>query len=215
MSQATQEQGSGQPDLNAPGNTATTPPPGQQQASAEQGQPGSGTPAQGTGDEDKGKGSKREVLADLAEERQKRHELESTVAQQGQQLKEFLEGIGKALGIKTDSTQTPEQLQASLAEAQQASKDNQVLLGVYAAAHTLQADPTKIMDSVRVRDQLRGVDPSDTAKITEVITKAVADNPHFRLTPAGAGSGDAGAGGDSRTPAQSMNDWIRSAARGR
>lgn len=212
MSQPTQEQGSA-PDLNGAGVKVTTPPPAQQ-AGTPQGQPGDGGQATGTGDSEQGKGSKREVLADLAEERQKRHALETTVTQQGQQLKDFLEGIGKALGIKSDEVD-PAQLQASLAEAQQSARDNQVLLGVYAAAHTLQADPTKIMDSVRVRDQLKGVDPSDQAKIASVIAEAVNANPHFKLTPTGAGAGDAGAGGDTRTPAQSMNDWIRSAARSR
>lgn len=216
MSQSTQEQGQQGPDLNAQGNTATSGA-GTGQAGAVQGSAGDAGQGQGTGSEQdsQGKGSKREVLADLAQERQQRHQLEQQVAQQGQQLKDFLDGIGKALGIKTDE-QTPEQLQAALVASQQETNDSKVLLGVYAAAHQLQADPTKIMDSVRVRDQLKNVDPSDTAKITEVITKAVADNPQFKITPTGAGSGDAGAGGGGeRTAAQSMNDWIRQAARSR
>lgn len=188
--------------------TGTTPPAGDQQQQGTTPPPATGTTPPAN---DEGRGSKTAILADLAKERDQRQALEATVAQQGQQLQEFLGAIGKALGVTTEE-KSPAQLQEELANSQNEARENKVLLGVYAAAAQLQADPSKIMDSVRVREALKGVDPADSAKIASVIAAAVQENPHFKLVPSGAGANDAGAGGDSTPPVNDMNAWIRAAA---
>lgn len=120
---------------------------------------------------DQGRGSKDAILADLARERDKRHQLEESFGR-------FREGLAAALGITDDKQVSPDELADQL-EAERAEKA--------AAARELAAlraipdgvDREALMDSRAFRAALDGVEPAQAA---EVVASFVADNPRFRVT---------------------------------
>ena len=99
-----------------------------------------------------------------------------------QARQDLAQQIGKALGLVKDGDAAPdpaklaEQLAGAQAEGQQARTE----LAVYKAAGKHGADPDKLLDSRKFADQIKDVDPSDTKKISELIKKAVEDNPNYR-----------------------------------
>jgi len=121
-----------------------------------------------------GRGSKNAVLADLARERDKRHQLEK-------QFAEFRDGLGKALGLTQDEQPTPEQLTRQLAESQAATRAAQTQLAVLQNLPD-GVDREALLDSTAFHKVISDATP-DT--IADTITTFVEQHPRFKTKPAG------------------------------
>ncbi|MDU0864424.1 hypothetical protein [Actinomyces urogenitalis] len=120
--------------------------------------------------------ARREAAASRTKAKTAADDAKTTLAQQ----------IGKALGIITDDQPAPTvedltgQVQASQAETRAARTE----VAVYKAAHTLNADPTALLDSRSFLASLEDVDPTDSTAVADAIKTAVANNPRLALAPA-------------------------------
>lgn len=126
-----------------------------------------------------GRGSKSAVLADLARERDKRHQLEK-------QFAEFRDGLGKALGLTQDEQPTPEQLTEQLTQAQAETKAAQLQLAVYQSMPD-GVDREALLDSNAFREAISDATPDDIAATINAFVDA---HPRFKTQPAGAGARD-------------------------
>ena len=169
---------------------------GEQQAPANpanQAQNASQQPATGQQEEYKGAGGKDALKADLAKERDKRQALETQVAELGQ----FRDGLAKLFGAKPDEL-TPEQLQAKLTAAEQASAAQAKQLAVYGSAPA-GVDVKALLDSHAFLTALDGAENKPEA-ISKVVTDFLRDNPRFS-TASPAAWRDANASGTPTTDA--------------
>ena len=126
-----------------------------------------------------GRGSKSAVLADLAKERDKRHQLEA-------QFSQLRDGLAAALGIDQGETPTPEQLTEQLTQAQAETKAAQLQLAVYQSMPD-GVDREALLDSTAFREAISDATPDD---IAATITEFVDAHPRFKTKPAGAGARD-------------------------
>lgn len=126
-----------------------------------------------------GRGSKSAVLADLAKERDKRHQLEA-------QFSQLRDGLAAALGIDQGETPTPEQLIEQIAQDQAETKAAQLQLAVYQSLPD-GVDREALLDSNAFREAISDATPDDIAAI---ITEFVDAHPRFKTQPAGAGARD-------------------------
>ena len=155
-------------------------------------------------------------VGELAQERQKRHELEQKVAGLEKAQSDQLSAFKQALGL-SDAQQTPEQIQSAMQQTlnQQASEHKAALtqLAVHQLAAANGADPAALLDSNKFLTSIKDLAPTDTAGITKAITDAVAANKQLAATKSvspGAGDAGQGAGGGGSKPTTS--DLIRAAA---
>lgn len=128
---------------------------------------------------DQGRGSKDAILADLAREREKRHQLEQSFGQ-------FREGLAAALGITDDKPVSLDELADQL-RTTRAERDAAALELAALRAIPEGVDREALMDSRAFRAALDGADPATAA---DVVTRFVADNPRFRATPRAAAARD-------------------------
>lgn len=91
--------------------------------------------------------------------------------------------IGKVLGLVEDDATDPAKLTESLTQAQSEAQQARVELAVYRAADTAGGDPAALLDSTSFLKSLDGIDPSDSAAVTEAITKAVEANSRLGAAP--------------------------------
>ncbi|MDQ9081538.1 hypothetical protein RFH37_08240, partial [Cutibacterium avidum] len=120
-----------------------------------------------------GRGSKSAVLADLAKERDKRHQLEA-------QFSQLRDGLAAALGIDQGETPTPEQLTEQLTQAQAETKAAQLQLAVYQSMPD-GVDREALLDSTAFREAISDATPDD---IAATITEFVDAHPRFKTKPA-------------------------------
>jgi hypothetical protein len=211
--QAAPEGGNAGGGGNSSGNVL---PPGVAQgsaaASALQGQQ---APAQGgnggqqTGDQ---KPAGYVPVAEVAQERQKRHELEQKVAEMQTAQTNQLEAFKAALGLKPE--QTADQVAATLQKQQNDHRTALVQLSVHQLATTAGADPAKLLDSNSFLNSIKDLQPTDHAGIRAAITKAVETNQTLAATPVtrpGAGARDAANNGSKDNAAPTMSDLFRAA----
>lgn len=155
--------------------------------------------------EDKGKGSKDAVLADLAKERDKRQELE-------QQFTDFRTALAGALGLNKDEAPDPAALAAQLAE-----KDDQIR--TLSARETIRtigkdagADTEALLDSATFLNTLGNLDLTNAAAVTDHVKSFVEAHPRYAAVKVTPGVRDAAAGGDTSTNSVDVNELIRRAA---
>lgn len=127
-----------------------------------------------------------------------------------QQRQDMLDGIAKALGLKTDDAppdpavlqQTVTQREEKISTLENDLRVRDVELAAFRSASQLGADAAALLDSRSFVTTLAALDPAADDFATQVeaaIKKAVDTNPKFRAasvpTPGAAGIGAAGAGG--------------------
>lgn len=145
-----------------------------------------------TGDDDKGKGGKDALLADLAKERDRRQELEQRFADAETQRREQMDAFAKALGLKPDDTPadpaklaeqiSAEQAKATAAEARAVEAERR--LAVFQAAPALEGNALALLDSASFLTSINEIDPTDAEKLGAAITAAIEKNPLFKANPA-------------------------------
>lgn len=145
--------------------------------------PGDGQPQNGTGGDGEGDVSSlpawaqkliKDTRGEAANHRTKAKESETKHAG-------TLDAIAKALGLKGDDKPADaEQLAEQLATERTGGQQARTELAVFKAAGKHGADPEKLLDSRAFADRLKGVDPTDTKKIGDLIKKAVEDNPSYK-----------------------------------
>lgn len=147
------------------------------------------------------RGSKAQVLDDLAKERRERQAAQ-TLAQENDAK---LTAVLTALGIKTEADEVdPAQLATDL-------KAKDAELAVLRAGNGI-ADVDALLDSRAFTNTLGDIDPSDRDAVKAHITEYVTANPRFAVAPQKAqGVRDAAAGSERQTAPE--GDWIRNAAR--
>ncbi len=173
-------------------------------------------PAAGTGgdaktDDANRAGGQDALKADLAKEREKRHALETKLTEIQTAQTTQLEAFKTALGLKAEQV-TPEQLQATLAEQQQAHQAAMTQVTVHQLAAAAGANPAALLDSLSFRESIKTLAPTDTASISAAITAALAGNTTLAAVKPGAGTRDAAQGGGSGAEKPSMSDLLRAAA---
>lgn len=98
---------------------------------------------------------------------------------------ELAQSIGKAIGLITDETETPDpaqlvsELQTQRAETQAAK----IELAVYRVAADAGANAAALLDSRSFMQSLADVDPADVAGVLEKVTAAINANPSLVATP--------------------------------
>jgi hypothetical protein len=127
-----------------------------------------------------------------------------------QQRQEMLDGIAKALGLKTDDTppdpavlqQTVTQSQERISALENDLRVRDVELAAFRSASQLGADAPALLDSRSFVAALAALDPAAedfAAQVEAAVKKAVDANPKFRANPVPApgvaGIGALGAGG--------------------
>lgn len=115
---------------------------------------------------------------------------------------ELAQQIGKALGLVQDEQVDPAKLTEQLTASQAAQTEAARELAVFKAAAGAGADPARLLDSRSFLQSIADTDPTDAAKIAELVKIAVDTNPTFRTTPApGASAVDhAGGSGEGHQP---------------
>jgi hypothetical protein len=99
-------------------------------------------------------------------------------AQQAAANKELLAKVAQTLGLEgaaPDPAQIQQQLAAAQAEKAQLARERAVLL----AASSAGADPLALLDSRQFLSALEGIDPANTAAVTDAVKAAVAANPRY------------------------------------
>lgn len=124
-----------------------------------------------------------------AEAAKSRTTAKQAAAEQARQ--DLAQQIGRALGLVKDGDDAPDpaRLAEQLASAQEEGRQARVELAVHKAAAKTGADPEALLDSRSFLAQLKGVDPDDGKKLTELIKKAVENNPKIRAQQAPPTSG--------------------------
>lgn len=150
-------------------------------------------------------------VAEVAQERQKRHELEAQLAATKKSSEDALAAIKTALGL--GDAQSPEQLKAAAEAAKGQATAATAQLQVFKLAKDAGGDPHALLDSASFLQSLSKVDTNDPAAVTAAIKAAVESNKNLALQKvAPGGSRDAGQGAGSGTAAPTMSDLIRAAA---
>lgn len=150
-------------------------------------------------------------VAELAQERQKRHELEAQLAATKKSSEDALAAIKTALGL--GDAQSPEQLKAAAEAAKGQATAATAQLQVFKLAKDAGGDPHALLDSASFLQSLSKVDTNDPAAVTAAIKAAVESNKNLALQKvAPGGSRDASQGAGSGTTQPTMSDLIRAAA---
>lgn len=162
--------------------------------------------AQSTETED-GRGSKDAILADLATERDRRQAAEK-------QNQAVLKAIQEALGIKTETVQSPEDLQTALTESQAETTSAKLQLAIYRSPAGKEADVDALLDSRAFQETVSKVDPSDPAAVEQAIKTFVEKNPRFKAAAAGEtptvpAARDLTQGNGQKPSGKSMDDLLR------
>lgn len=178
-------------------------------AAQQQGQGQQGQGQQGADDTNRA-GGPEALKADLAAERQKRHQLEAQVTQIQQQSAQQMEALKAAFGL--GENQTPEQIKAAATQAQNELKAAQAQISVARLATKGNANLTSLLDSRTFLDSLSKIDASNDDAVLAAIKSAVQANPALAAQRLGAGANDAGAGGGGGAQKPSFSDLIRAAA---
>lgn len=112
-------------------------------------------------------------------ERQAKENADASTAAAAEQAK--LDKVLAALGLDTASGKTADvdAITSQLQAAQAAQRAHAVELAVLRAAGRNGADGDALLDSRSFLDSLNGVDPTDTAAITDAIKTAVTNNPRY------------------------------------
>lgn len=140
------------------------------------------TPESGDEDKDyKGAGSKEQLKADLASERDKRQAQEAKTAELESKIDQLTKGLSQALGIKDDEAKqvTPEQLTQQLTTTQAERDALAVEVAIYRTAPA-GVDAAALLDSRAFTDSLQGVDPKDSEALNAKVTAFVDANPRFK-----------------------------------
>jgi hypothetical protein len=204
-------QGGGQGQQQLPPGVAPDSTVGQAFAAQQQGQQTGGQQGQQQGNDDSGRAGGPDALkADLAKERQRRHELEQQVAQIQQGQTQQLDALKKAFGL--GESQTPEQLQAAATAAQNELRSAQAQVSVARLAGKANANLVALLDSRTFLDSLSKIDATNDDAVLTAIKSAVQANPALAAQRVGAGANDAGAGGGGGSHTPSISDLIRAAA---
>lgn len=150
-------------------------------------------------------------VAELAQERQKRHELEAQLAATKKSSDDALAAIKTALGL--GDSQTPEQLKAAAEAAKGQATAATAQLQVFKLAKDAGGDAHALLDSASFLQSLSSVDTNDPAAVTAAIKAAVEKNKNLALQRvAPGGSRDAGQGAGGGTAQPTMSELIRAAA---
>jgi len=184
--------------------------PGSAAASVIQG--GNGQQSGGGQQQGDGKPAGYVPVGELAQERQKRHELEQRIAAMETAQTKQLEGFKSVLGLAPE--QTAEQAAEALRNQQNEHRAALVQLSVHQLAATAGADPVKLLDSNSFLSSIKDLQPTDHVGIRNAITKAVENNSTLAATPVvrpGAGARDAAHGGSNDNTKPSMSDLFRAA----
>lgn len=195
----------------AGGAPATGPLPGgvAQHSAAAQAAAAAQTPPAGDQTSDKPAGYV--PVAEVAQERQKRHQLEQEVAAIKKASEDQLNAFKQALGLSEG--QTPEQLKAAAEAAKGQATAATAQLQVFKLAKDAGGDPHALLDSASFLQSLSSVDTNDPASVTAAIKAAVDSNKNLAARKVGpGGSSDAGQGAGGGTAAPTMSDLIRAAA---
>lgn len=112
-------------------------------------------------------------------ERQAKENADASAAAAAEQAK--LDKVLTALGLDTATSKTADvdTITSQLQAARAAQRAHAVELAVLRAAGRNGADGDALLDSRSFLDSLNGVDPADTAAITDAIKTAVTTNPRF------------------------------------
>lgn len=127
----------------------------------------------------------RKIIEDARAEAAKHRTDKQTATQTAQAAQAQRDAVLKALGIKADGTDDIDPVKAT-EDAQNQAWVAQVQLAVFRAAGSLEADASKLLDSVSFIDSLDeaiDVEPSDpkfAGQIKDAIKKAVEKNPTFK-----------------------------------
>lgn len=150
-------------------------------------------------------------VAEVAQERAKRHELEAKLAAAQAAQTTQLEQLKAALGLGDASS--PEQLKAAAEAAKGQATAATAQLQVFKLAKDAGGDPHALLDSASFLQSLSKVDTNDPAAVTAAIKAAVESNKNLALQKvAPGGSRDASQGAGSGTAQPTMSDLIRAAA---
>lgn len=146
-------------------------------------------------DGDQGKGSKEALKADLAKERNKRHDLENQLNTNKEQLNKVLAALGlngdgeAEVDFEQKANQLSEQLRTQQAETAVLRYGNGI------------ADTVALLDSRAFNESLADIDFTDGEAVKAHITEYVTQNPRFSVaTPKPGGTRDAAAGNNSGLP---------------
>jgi hypothetical protein len=99
-----------------------------------------------------------------------------TAAQRQAALDKVLAALGVESGSKPADVDA---ITAQLQQAQASARAREVELAVLRVAGRAEADGDALLDSRSFLDSLKGVDPTDTAAITEAVKAAVTANPRY------------------------------------
>lgn len=150
----------------------------------------------------------RKIIEDARAEAAKHRTEKQSETQKAQAAQAQRDAVLKALGIKADGTDDIDPVKAT-EEAQNQAWVAQVQLAIFRAAGSLDADATKLLDSVSFIDSLDDaidVEPSDPKfanQIKDAIKKAVEKNPAFKTTAGPAVPGKSGTPLAPGTPGES------------
>jgi len=125
-----------------------------------------------------------------------------------------LDGIAKALGLKSDEVD-PAELTKQLGEAQSSARTAATNLAVFQAAGKHQADPAALIDSSAFQAKVATLDTADekfATTVDDLIAEAVKTNPRLKAAPvAGSSSADhAGGSGEGAGKPKTLSDAISS-----
>lgn len=172
----------------------------------------------------------RKLRDEAAANRVKAKELEDAQKADADKHQSTLDGIAKALGLKSDDEAAPptaEELTAQLTTAQQTAAARETELrtlrvetAAAKAARTHGADVDALLDSRSFADKLSELDPSTdgfTTALDALVAKAVEDNPKYKTaSPAPAvSSGDFSGGSGDKVPTRNDIDDFRKARKAR
>lgn len=156
-------------------------------------------PAQPTGTEEQGAGSKAAVLADLAKERDHRQQLQTQLEEQTNKLTAVL----TALGHTKEDDIDPKALSNQLTTLQ---RENAVLRHGATIGNV-----DALLDSRSFTDTLGDLKNLDADTVKDHITTYVSANPRFALTPTTpSGQRDAAAGTNHTPQPTSLQQWADS-----
>jgi hypothetical protein len=120
----------------------------------------------------------------LSRQHEKRSKENATAAASAAAEQAKLDKVLAALGLDTVSSKTADvdTITSQLQAAQAAQRAHAVELAVLRAAGRNGADGDALLDSRQFLQSLEGVDPTDTAAITDAIKTAVTNNPRYGRT---------------------------------
>lgn len=125
----------------------------------------------------------------LSRKHEKQAKDNSDASQTAAQRQEALDKVLAALGVDGAGSKAPDvnAITAQLEQEKAASRARAVELAVLRAAGRNGADGDALLDSRSFLDSLNGVDPTDTAAITDAVKAAVTANTRYALAADTAG----------------------------